>query len=48
MDDIGSLIWRFGKRLIVSTGDTERGEEHHKTPAAPAQSPRKVIAPAAE
>src|SRR5436190_16042755 len=48
MDDIGSLIWRIGKRLIVSTGDTERGEEHHKTPAAPAQSPRKVIAPAAE
>jgi predicted RND superfamily exporter protein len=48
MDDIGSVIWRFGKRLIVSTGDTEHGEDGHKTPAPPSQSPRKVIAPAAE
>src|SRR5205085_9780882 len=48
MDDIGSLIWRFGKRLIVSSGDAEYGEDHHKTPAPPAQPRRKVIAPAAE
>jgi hypothetical protein len=52
MDDVGSLIWRFGKRMIVTTGDTEHGDEHHKAPPAPpAQSPPPVppaIAPAAE
>jgi len=48
MDDIGALFWRFGKKLLVSSGDAEHGEDRHKTPAPPAQPPRKVIAPAAE
>jgi hydrophobe/amphiphile efflux-1 (HAE1) family protein len=52
MDDLGSLIWRFGKRLIVSTGDAEHGDDHHKPPpASSAQSPPPAppaIAPAAE
>jgi multidrug efflux pump subunit AcrB len=51
MDDIGSLIWRFGKQLIVSTGDADHGDDHHKAPPAPpAQSPPvpPAIAPAAE
>jgi hypothetical protein len=44
MDDLGALIWRFGKRLIVSTGDTEHppaGHGDHRPPPPPAivQSP---------
>jgi hypothetical protein len=51
MDDIGSLIWRFGKRMIVTTGDADHVDEHHKAPPAPpVQSPPvpPAIAPAAE
>src|SRR6185312_14494983 len=54
MDDLGSLIWRFGKRLIVSSSDSGHGEHKkptaHEPPALPAQSPPKppAIAPAAE
>lgn len=50
MDDIGALIWRFGKRLIVSHGDSEdhpaghHGEPPSKTPPAPPA----MISPAAE
>jgi len=48
MDDLGALIWRFGKKLVVSSGDTDHGGDHHQQP--PAQSPPKpsAIAPAAE
>jgi predicted RND superfamily exporter protein len=50
MDDIGVLIWRFGRRLIVSHGDAEEhpDAEHtaeHKKPPAPASI---VRSPAAE
>jgi multidrug efflux pump subunit AcrB len=46
MDDVGSLIWRFGKRLIVSHGeDEEPPSSHHQAP--PAKGPHGV-APAAE
>jgi Cu/Ag efflux pump CusA len=48
MDDIGSLIWRFGKRLIVSSGDAGHGDDHHKTPPAPSAKSQRAIAPAAE
>jgi hypothetical protein len=51
MDDIGSLIWRFGKKLIANTGDAEHAEDHHKTPPAPPARSSPVppaIAPAAE
>jgi Cu/Ag efflux pump CusA len=48
MDDIGSLIWRFGKLLIANTGDAEHAEDHHAaSPASPARPPP-AIAPAAE
>ena len=52
MDDIGALIWRFGKRLIVSHGEDEEppsGHQHHAPP--PARSPPPIppnVAPAAE
>jgi hypothetical protein len=50
MDDIGSLIWHFGKKLVVNSADDEHdghGDGHHaasKPPAAPAI----VHSPAAE
>ena len=45
MDDLGSLIWRFGKKLIVSHADTEHpssGHGDHKPP------PPSIVHPAAE
>ena len=48
MDDLGALIWRFAKRLIVSTGDAEHppaGHGDHRQPPAP---PAIVPSPAAE
>jgi len=45
MDDLGSLIWRFGKKLVVSHGDTEQptsGHGDHKPP------PPSIVHPAAE
>ncbi len=46
MDDVGSLIWRFGKKLVVSSAEHE---DHHQEPPAtkPPSSPS-AIAPAAE
>jgi hydrophobe/amphiphile efflux-1 (HAE1) family protein len=49
MDDIGALIWRFGKKLIVSHGDSEEhpiGADHHGEP--PAKNPPAIVSPAAE
>jgi multidrug efflux pump subunit AcrB len=50
MDDVGALIWRFGKRLIVNHGEDEAPPSgHHQAP--PAKGPPAVppgIAPAAE
>ena len=49
MDDLGSLIWRFGKRLIVSSGEGEHDDDHHTAPpASSAKPPPPAIAPAAE
>jgi Cu/Ag efflux pump CusA len=49
MDDIGTLSWRFGKKLVVSHGDTEDAKEghsgDHKGPPAP---PTILHSPAAE
>jgi hydrophobe/amphiphile efflux-1 (HAE1) family protein len=49
MDDLGALCWRFGKKLLASSGETEpagHGSDHHNEPAAkgppavpPAMSP---------
>ncbi|MBF3046372.1 efflux RND transporter permease subunit, partial [Pseudomonas aeruginosa] len=49
MDDIGALIWRFGKRLIVSQADHEltpvdHQEDQSKRPGGPPN----MISPAAE
>ena len=48
MDDLGALIWRFGRRLIVSTGDAEHppgGQGDHRQPP----TPRAIVrSPAAE
>jgi multidrug efflux pump subunit AcrB len=46
MDDIGALIWRFGKKLVVSSADHE--DHHQEPPAAKPPSPPSAIAPAAE
>ena len=50
MDDIGALIWRFGKRLIVSHGEDEEPPSGHQQ-SPPAKDPPAVppsVAPAAE
>ncbi|WP_439372502.1 efflux RND transporter permease subunit [Bradyrhizobium sp. DASA03120] len=46
MDDLGALIWRFGKRLIVHSEDVATTEHHG---AAPAEArPKNIVHPAAE
>src|ERR1700742_4055090 len=49
MDDLGSLFWRFGKNLIVSSEDADHDDHgstgHHQAPPAMTPPP---IAPAAE
>jgi hypothetical protein len=42
MDDLAALIWRFGKRLIVSSGDDDHSDHHSGHGQPPA------IRPAAE
>jgi hypothetical protein len=37
MDDVGSLIWRFGRKLVVSSADAEHGD-HDTGQPAPAPS----------
>jgi hypothetical protein len=49
MDDLGALCWRFGKKLLASSAETEHaghGSDHHIEPSAkgpptvpPAMSP---------
>jgi multidrug efflux pump subunit AcrB len=46
MDDFGSLIWRFGKRLIVSTDEHGHSDDHHQKPPVP--HPPSAIDTAAE
>ena len=45
---LGSLIWRFSKRLIVSPGDHGHGDDHSQKPPAPPVAPPSVMHPAAE
>ena len=52
MDDIGSLFWRYSRKLVVSTADTDRSGDGdrappHAAPASPAP-PTTRISPAAE
>jgi hydrophobe/amphiphile efflux-1 (HAE1) family protein len=53
MDDLGALIWRFGKRVIVHSEDAETGDHHaaQHSGAAPAEAapmPKSIVHPAAE
>jgi multidrug efflux pump subunit AcrB len=52
MDDLGSLFWRLGRRLIVSSGDgaDEQGPDHGAVAAVEqkAAKPPSMISPAAE
>jgi hypothetical protein len=52
MDDLGALCWRFGQKLLVSSGEPEEADhepDHHKEP--PAKGPPAVppaMSPAAK
>jgi hydrophobe/amphiphile efflux-1 (HAE1) family protein len=47
MDDFGSLIFRYGRKLVVSSGNADHGGDHHAPGPTPAKKPS-AIAPAAE
>jgi multidrug efflux pump subunit AcrB len=47
MDDLASLIWRLGKRLIVSSGDADHDAGDHRE-EPPSRRPPSAIQPAAE
>jgi len=51
MDDLGALCWRFGQKLLVSSGENEpvHAPDHHNEP--PAKGPPAVppaMSPAAK
>jgi hypothetical protein len=46
MDDIGALFWRFGKKLLASSGDGEHAPADHAPDHKP--PPTIVHSPAAE
>ncbi len=46
MDDIGALVWRFGKKLLASSGDSEQAAADHARDHKP--PPSIVHSPAAE
>jgi multidrug efflux pump subunit AcrB len=48
MDDLGALIWRFGKRLVVHSEDAEDAGHHGAAPAGAAPAPKSIVHPAAE
>jgi multidrug efflux pump subunit AcrB len=49
MDDIGALFWRFGKKLLASSGENEHApDDHHADHKAPPAPPTIVHSPAAE
>jgi len=50
MDDLGSLIWRLGKKLIVSSADHGHGggDHHQEPPAQQPPTPPSIVHPAAE
>jgi hypothetical protein len=52
MDDLGALCWRFGKKLLVSSGETEPGghgsDHHHEPPAKGPPAVPPAMSPAAK
>ena len=39
MDDLGALCWRFGQKLLVSSGEEEESAHAHAEPAAKGPPP---------
>jgi hydrophobe/amphiphile efflux-1 (HAE1) family protein len=51
MDDFGALIWRFGKKLIVSHAESEpagHSSDHHEPPSKGPPAAPPAMSPAAE
>jgi hypothetical protein len=48
MDDIGTLFWRFGKRLIVSHGESDADSRPRSQERNPQARTKIIRAPAAE
>ena len=50
MDDVGALFWRFGKKLLASSGEGEHDQEHPPAEHGAAHKPPPTIvrSPAAE
>jgi len=49
MDDVGSLIWRFGKKLVVSHAESEHAPADHAAEHKPPPAPPTIVhSPAAE
>jgi hypothetical protein len=46
MDDVGALFWRFGKKLLASSGEGEHAADDHSSGHKP--PPTIVHSPAAE
>ena len=39
MDDLGALIWRYGSKLLASSGENEHPPGDHKPPPGIVRSP---------
>ena len=51
MDDLGALCWRFGKKLLASSGETEPAgheSDHHEPPAKGPPAVPPAMSPAAK
>jgi len=48
MDDLGALIWRFAKRLIVHSEDAEADDHHGAAATHAGPAPKNIVHPAAE
>jgi hypothetical protein len=51
MDDLGALCWRFGQKLLVSSGEPEEtghGSDHHEPPAKGPPAVPPAMSPAAK
>ena len=47
MDDVGALFWRFGKKMLASSGENEHAADEHGA-AGHKPPPTIVHSPAAE